>query len=416
MTVESEARLFSAPNVASDGSHNMNIPFPSLSKIIQIAMKTLHITGVAVFTLLCPYVSIGVCTVIFISSMAIIARNKSEIVQQQEHQNGFDEATTRRALVAMKESIALHEFSQLTNAVCITALAVSWAVNPVWLVLSTFFLTANWVISSTESKVIKQMKRTFDDQTQSTKELHQLERLYPESFNQSPSQARERIQLLMQERELRNQKKKYNLTVKECVAKAWEHLLNKGYFTIEQGLEGDWNIFQPVCRLAIIKELGSKKLNLAPNSIAPSLRKRIAIINTIRESYGKLGVDEKAQVIQKAIDPDTQISEKLTSLVNLINSVADPMMQVQGLFQDPLIHGAEGYCLKKLHFITFLKLQKLKIDNYGHKLFFKADRNQPAEPADNHSQVNEEPQEHQLQGFLVINGERMPIRNIQIVR
>lgn len=415
MACESAARLFSTPNVENNPSNEIRIPFPSVSKIIEVAIKTLHITGVAVFTLLCPYISIAVNTIIFITSVSIIAKNKSEIVKQRGHPNGFDEATTRNALVAMKKAINIHKLSQLTNAVCVTALAVSWAVSPILLVASTFFLTLNWVISSAESKAFKAMKRTFDDQTEGTQELHKLERLYPEIFNNSLDQAVTRRRLLTEERELRKQKKRYHLKVKEFVASAWEHLLKSGQYTVQQGLEGDWNIFQPICRLAVIKELEERALNIDDHSIAPSLRKRIAQINLIRETYATLTKDEKRQVTEKVVTPDMATSDKITSIAQSINTIADPMMQEQDLFQGPLIRGSERYCIKKLHLLRYLKLQKLKLDNYSRKLFFKADPIQEVPPVEN-NEVERQHEVNQLQGYLVINGQRIPIRSIQVAR
>jgi hypothetical protein len=386
--------------------------FPSIEKVSWLAIRTLHIAGTAIFTLLCPYIGMAISSVIFISSLSILSKNKVEVLKQRQHSEGFDESTTHRALVAMSESIKIHKFAQATNVVCIIALAISSAVNPVWLVLATFFLTVNWVTFSLESKTIEQMKKTFDEQVQSTAELHKLERLYPEVFNGHSNQQDQRLTLLKHEHELREQKSQYTKRMERCVSKAWEDLLSRGLFTVQQGLQGDWNLFQPVCRMALIKELEAKKLNLPNEKIAPSLRKRILEIKSIKKIYSQLNKNEKREIIKKILTPEAEISSNLTPLVKQINSVADPMMQIQDLFQAPLIKGAEWYCMKKFKLTKLLRLQKEKLVNYGQKLFFKAEKQHSHEI--NHASLVENLQ-RQFQGHLVINGQRLPIQNIQLI-
>lgn len=345
---------------------------PSVEAVQKVALLAIQVTATVIVSILMPYTTIGICSVLIVTSVAIRMKNKGEILLQGSPPNGFDEQTAGKALLALHKSLKLHELAQLTSFISLAVLTVTAAVNPVWLVISTCFLTLDWVGYRVDKVAVTTIKKALDKETQSVSELHELQRVYPEIFKNEDIPISERNLVLKKERKTRLQKKRYHRYMKKTVAKAWEDLLLEKKFTLQQGLEGDWNIFQPLCRLAVVKELQSSKWNIPEDKTPPSLAKRLNLVNSTRIELMKLNKEQQKLVTDKLVHPESQIPVELTALVNRVSEISDPMMQIQDLFQSPIISGSEWYCIKTVQLKNLLMLQRLKMKNYSNKLFFKS--------------------------------------------
>lgn len=334
---------------------------PDLHKIQTIALQALQLTAVAFFTYFFPWTSIIISIGCLMGQRLIQDMNSDQFKKQLNI--GMDNPACMRALKAVKTSLTIQKIFCQFDIVRLATFALFLQVQIPLCILLIGVQILIWKDNRTLAQKVAATKSTRVDAFLCAEELHKLQKIYP---NLLPSKLYPKCIL---ERVRRPIKAAYLKWQKQCVSDAWETLLSQGKFQIRQGLEGDCEIFDPLCRLAVLKEIQSD-LKLNAQNCPPTLIEQMDKLNNAKAAIQELSSSELSQLNDKLIKDEFNKDDKLHGISMKICDIASHMLQSQELFQKPIIVGSERYCLKKFKFIPYAKLQVQKVGMYRDKLFF----------------------------------------------
>ncbi len=346
------------------------LPFAAFNKIAlnfyrqpfrQQVLKTLNISLPILCSFMLPFptliagiLSVCCCKIISDGNLNGFAKQNSK---------GIDLDACQRMIKSAKATIEL-------NKICHQWLYVSCAAFTIFtkyrLGLAISLLPPRWDLF----QAAKQQEQIIADLLPAenaflnAQELSRIKELYP-SIDGEKLKAK-----CLEEKERREEKKIYLQEQQQCMAKAWEKMLAEGSYTIAQGLEGDIEIFTPLCCLAVAEEL-EKPVTLQEERCPPTLQIHLHKLKQTQQLYQQLLPKKKAMLLNLLMNPNSEHDASLKEVSLKINDIASHLLQSQDLFKQPLLQGAERYTWKRHLIVPFFKMQILKWQNYRATLFFK---------------------------------------------
>lgn len=335
---------------------NVPIPFslPSEAAVRKIALEILATAPIAVVAYALPLATIA-CNVIFFMASTVIADTNEEEIRKQMA-SGVDFNKCVRMLKCIEIIQKIHHFS--LKAILVSLSAVS---------LSTGMACLPFIVFGIEKPLEKQ-QQAISMQKQdylNAQDLHYVQLAYPTISK------KELYEKCLLEQKIKPIKTQYVQKQKEYIALAWEHMLQTGKFNQEQGIDADWDIFEPLCRIAITSEL-SHPLFLQGKECPPSLIHRHEALLQVQSVWKALSLEDQKKVQEMILDEKAPKVAPLKDVYLKVCSAAAPLLQDQDLFADPLIKGAETYCIKNRLAKKFVALQMVKLKRFRNELFFKA--------------------------------------------
>ena len=305
---------------------------PDLQRIQAIALKALQFSAVALFAYFFPWTSVIISIGCLMGQRLIQEMNSHQF--KKHLQEGMDHPGCMRAFKAIKTSLKVQQvFCQFD----IVRLATFAFFLHVQIPLCILLIGLQLLILKDNSALTQKVERTKAmrlDEYLCADEFNKLKKIYPNlpSLKLYPKCILEKIR--------RPMKAAYSKWQKKCVADAWETLLCQGTFQINQGLEGDYEIFNPLCRMAVLKEL-QEDLKLKAENCPPTLIEHIEKLEKAKEGLHELSPSELNKLKDKLMKDEFNKDDKLHGIAMIICDIASHMLQSTELFQKPIIEGSQ---------------------------------------------------------------------------
>jgi len=347
---------------APSSAIKMQAKHPLWEKVSRIALEVLLIGGMAALTYALPIISIGL-NALFYGAYHIIRDGNSDAIAKKEL--GVTHSMCKDMIKSIAATKTLNKIRTHVTTAHVLLLAFSPIPIPYLAMLTLFYL---WDWSGGEARVddFNQKLRQTDDAFKSRSEQNAIKRLFP-TLN-----SKALYKKCQQERDNRETKSKYLTLQKKWMSQAWERLLKKERFSISQGLEGDPDIFLPLSHMCVLVELQDSGAKI-DGPVPPTLAERMRKVETARKAYKALPSYQKEQVQDILLGTEKNKEPAANKVFLQVGSLATPLLQEQDVFEDPLLKGAEQYCLNEKKVTQYLKIQKNKLTRYKKTLFMEAE-------------------------------------------